>query len=290
MSDSVISVEGAARAFVASIRGWGQSASIVFFLDFIVVLVCYFSVRPNTAIKLLVVGAALKGITILPYYIAAGYTPDYSEATVSFITVTLEIGWFFYDHIVSISTLHRVLIFYGDSPRVRYVFLTMKGVSLAFGALLRIFRSTCRFGRCAAMDAGACDALIAANVLICEFVLLGSLIYKCTIYKKGLAQDGQFFEVFVHEAYLRLMINVPLGIMEATAYIFERIPSTPTAFVWFLVIGIIARQFSCTILALTILATKSAQHSKKGMSMSKGQGMQSSVKAMPNTIGSVSSS
>jgi hypothetical protein len=289
MVEPMISVEGAARVFVGSIKGWGQAASMVFFLDLIVVLACYYSVRPNTAIKILLIGATLKGITILPYYIVAGYTPDYSEAIAHFITVTLEIGWFFYDHVVSISTLHRVLVFYKDNTKARYEFLAIKGVSLVFGAILRLFRSTCRFGKCIAIDAGACDALIATNVLICEFFLLGALIYKCTLYKKGMVQEKGLFEAFIQESYLRLIVNVPLGSMEATAYIFERIPGTPTAFVWFLVIGIIARQFSCSILALTILSTRVSQQSRKGTIVSKGAGMQSTSKCAPNTVSSTSS-
>jgi hypothetical protein len=263
MSETVISQEGAARVFVASIKGWGQTSSMIFFLDLICVLGCYFSVRPNGAIKLLAIGAALKAITVIPFYIGAGYTPEYSDATVNFITVTLEIGWFFYDHVITCSTLHRVLIFYQDNKKARYAFMALVSFTITFGAIFRGFRSTCRFGKCVVADSGACDSIIAANVIICEFILLFALLYKCTIYKKSMKQGKELFEAFIQEAYMRLMISFPLGIMEASVYILERIPSTPAALLWFLVIGIIARQFSATILALAILSTKSAQQNKK---------------------------
>jgi hypothetical protein len=235
---------------------------MIFFLDFICVVCCFLSVRPNNAILILAIGAALKAITVVPFYIAAGYTPDYTDTTVNFITVMLEVGWFFYDHIISISTLHRVLVFYPHSKMTRNVFKAMTSTSISFGALFRVFRSTCRFGNCMVLTPGGCDSIIATNVLLCEFILLGALLYKCISYKKKIGDDS-LFELFIKEAYLRLLISVPLGSMEALAYIFERIPGTPAALLWFLVIGIVSRQFACTILALAIMATKAVLPTQK---------------------------
>jgi hypothetical protein len=201
---------------------------------------------------------------------------------VNFVTVTLEIGWFFYDHIISISTLHRVLIFYGDSTQLRKAFMGLTGFSVLFGAIFRILRNTCRFGTCAVADSGAIDSIIASNVLICEFILLGALLYKCLKYKNQTKQSEEFFGVFIQEAYMRFIISVPLGIMEAVAYILERVPNTPTSFVWFLVVGICARQMAPTILAMTILSTKVAQQKKTNMVSTKG-----ATSAHPATASSV---
>jgi hypothetical protein len=289
MGETVISVEGAARVFVASIKGWGQTSSMIFFLDFICVLACYYSVRPNGAILLLTIGAGLKAITVPAFYIAAGYTPDYSDGTVNFITATLEIGWFFYDHVITASTLHRVLIFYKDSTKARYGFIGLTAFSIVFGAIFRIFRSTCRFGKCAVADSGSCDSIIAANVLITEFILLFALMYKCMLYKKNMAQGKELFEAFIQEAYLRLIISFPLGIMEASAYILERIPGTPAALLWFLVIGIVARQFASTILALAIMSTKAVQQVKKTTANTKGLSIGTASKVAGTTSSSVQS-
>jgi hypothetical protein len=190
------------------------------------------------------------------------YTPDYSDTTVGFITVTLEMGWFFYDHIISVSTLHRVMIFFNSSPNAKKAFMAMTGFSIVFGAVFRILRNTCRFGTCAVADTGTCDSIIASNVLICQFILLGALLYKCTMYQKQTKQSEEFFGVFVNECYIRLIVSVPLGLMEAAAYVLERVDGAPTSFVWFLANGIFARQLAPTMLAMAILSTKVVQQAK----------------------------
>jgi hypothetical protein len=261
-----VSTEGAARLFVASITEWGQTQSTFFFLDLVICCQCYYAARPNQAILLLLIASALKAINIVPFYFAGMYTPSFSDFSVNAITVTLEIGWFFYDHIISASTLHRVLIFYGDAPKLRKAFMGMFGFSVLFGGVFRILRNTCRFGTCAVANSATIDSVIASNVLSCEFILLGALLYKCILYRKETQQGEDFFGVFIQEAYMRLIIGVPLGIMEAIAYMMERVDNAPTSFVWFLAVGIYARQLAPTMLAMAILSTKSAQQTKMSSS------------------------
>ncbi|KAI8910311.1 hypothetical protein EDD86DRAFT_205075 [Gorgonomyces haynaldii] len=255
------------RLFLQSVASFGQQQSTILFLDLVMTWSAYLQVMPNFTILLLAIGSSLKGMNIVWLYLAAAYTNQYSDTLCTLITVMLEVGWYFLDHIAGISTLHRCHVFYKDTAILQILY-GLTAVSLVIGAGLRGLRSSCRLGACLydplsdqTRSAVFLDSAIAANLLVMEAILLGALLYKCIQFQqrsKEFEQNTEVFDVFIIECWLRLGILLPLGAMEITGYIFTGMPkdSVPLWINWLAQNGIFAREMAPAILVVAILAAK----------------------------------
>ncbi|KAJ3323280.1 hypothetical protein HDV06_002048 [Boothiomyces sp. JEL0866] len=289
MSESFDSSVDPKLVFITSVASWGQTQTTFLLLDLIITSTIYFQSRPNKALLILAIFSALKGQNILWLYLCGDYSPDYSMATVSFLTVMCEVGWFFLDHCSSISTMQRVHAFYSWSIPGKLLF----GWVIVSGAILRGFRSTCRFGSCIVasnMSLGEgstlMDSLIAANVVGTEFILLLALLYKILEYRKNRASAPAVFHSLLRESFIRLCVCVPLGVMECLGYGYTaNSAGIPNWWNWFCQTGIFARQVCPTVLATTILSTKEFMRNTKNGSEKSGTTKHANASQLVSTTG-----
>ncbi|KAI8892574.1 hypothetical protein BC833DRAFT_662278 [Globomyces pollinis-pini] len=271
--------------FVKDVPGWGQTQSTTFAIEFIMCFMAWYNQRPNAALFLIAVCATLKATSVPVFWIASHYTPSYSNATCGFVTVILEFAWFFNDQLPSFSTAHRLKAFIVNDNLKMGVY-AFTGCAAFVGAILRICRNSCRGGFCFGMShidstnlinrsalAMQYDMAIAFIACITEIILLSCIFYQCRILKAITKQD--LFEFYGKEVSVRVLVCLPLGILEVIGYYMQIKPNPSGAFYWLCMIGINARQLMGSILAMSIICSK-----EKATKVSKVQA--SSFKSTPS--------
>ena len=239
----------------------GQQTFTLFVLDLIITATAYYQVRPNPGIQLLFVASVLKSIAIPALLIGANYTSSYSGMTVGLITSLVEVGYFFNDHIVSVSALQRAQTLFDSSvSKIKFLFI-LTASSIFIGGALRMLRSFCRLGSCLVMSSFHLDMVISINVLLLETILLGALALKSIQNKHKSISDLPLIHVLIKECSMRAVIFLPLALLEAVSF---AIPdgSGPSAVKWIMDIGMYVRLLAPSILVVVILSTKENYRSK----------------------------
>jgi hypothetical protein len=249
-----------------SSAGWALAQIQLTWMDLFGVWFIYSQMRPNRAIFLLAILSVLKATNIIWFSLLFDYTPQYSDTLVTIILVGLDIGWYFNDHIASLSTLQKV----NSLPQSRVkkaIWNTVMAISLVLGAYLRVARSQCRFnGKC---DENwflhYLDSIIAFNVIFTELFMVAVLLsFFYSIYKQSMLHSHvQVMSQMIEQGLLRVVILLPLGILEMVAYAIPNDPSSQGGFkdnhkalVKFLEVGIYARHLYPTFLAVAIAMTR----------------------------------
>lgn len=248
------------RAYIAGIQGYSKFISSVDILDLLLIGLIFFHLRPNQAILLLLILTAMRGTNILWSLSAADYTDQYSDATVAAIAVGLEIGYFIYEHVNTVSTFHRLMIMY-TARKQKATITVIFGSFLILGFTFRIIRCMSRFGNSAlGISSYSVDLLCVTNAVIGEFTMLAFLMYKCIQYRNRQKEGSELFDVLVQEGFYRLAIMIPLAILEM---LFYGLQSVVTAgghvslwLIWICFTGLMARHLSASITGITILLTK----------------------------------
>ncbi|KAJ3372561.1 hypothetical protein HDU91_003259 [Kappamyces sp. JEL0680] len=249
----------AARTFLLQLAAWAETQVVLSVLDSLTTWFIFWRVR-GPAIFLLAVLSSIKLTNVVWLGIGADYTSDYSDTLVTVCLVGLECGWFVNDHIASVSTLQKLL--YLPQNRWRKLTVTIVSiVSVVFGLFLRVGRSACRFGSCMAFNEVQSDIFIVLNIILCELVLVTFLLYFFYEMYKAAPSRSVVVSEMIQQGALRVVILVPLGILEVTAYFIDYAVNNNGAsvskFVVFLLeIGIYARHLYPTLLAIAIAMTK----------------------------------
>lgn len=223
-----------ARASVGEILGWGQTQATIFLLDFIFIWFIYSQVRPSSSMFLLAVLSSLKAQNVVWFYIAADYKPEYPDWMCAMVLVGLETGWLFYDHIASISTFYLIQTLPIPKNRISasgYILC----LSVAAGAVLRVGRSSCRFGHCWMLTKEHSDTTIVANVLFTEFFMMCVFLeffYKLYVLDKSDDRKPVLVTEMIRYGLLRVGLLIPFGIMEAVAYEISPNPKVLTSIKW----------------------------------------------------------
>jgi ABC-type multidrug transport system fused ATPase/permease subunit len=258
-------------------QGWALAQTQLTWMDLMGVWFIYSQMRPNRAILLLAVLSLLKAMNIVWFSLIFDYQENYSDYIVTIMLVGLDVGWFFNDHIASLSTLQKV----NSLPQSRVkkaIWNTVMGISLILGAYLRVARSQCRFnGDCRdKWPLQFLDSIIAFNVIATELFMVSVLLaFFYSIYKQSMLHSHvQVMSQMIEQGLLRVVILLPLGILEIVAYaIPETTKSRFRALQVFLEVGIYARHMYPTFLAVAIAMTRlrvyKSTHSQSVLSQTK---------------------
>jgi hypothetical protein len=259
-------------------QGWALAQTQLTWMDLMAVWFIFSQMRPNRAILLLAVLSTLKAMNIIWFSLIFDYNKGYSDTLVTILLIGLDVGWYFNDHIASLSTLQKL----NSLPQSRFkkaIWNTVMSVSLILGAVLRVFRSQCRFnGNCRGDWAlQFLDSIIAFNVIFTELFMISVLLsFFYAIYKQSnLHSHVQVMSQMIEQGLLRVVILLPLGILEIVAYALpDNIRENYRALKVFLEVGIYARHLYPTFLAIAIAMTrlrvyKSTNASQSMLSQSK---------------------